>query len=134
MIVVAAGMVVREGRVLIARRPEGRHLAGKWEVPGGKLEEGESPEEALRRELREEMNIETRIGRIRAVKYFRYPEKDVLLLFYWAELVWGEPENVDCGGFAWARPEELKGYDFAPADAELIAELSERGFDKAGER
>ena len=127
-IIVAAGIVVRDGRALIARRPEGRHQGGKWEFPGGKLEEGESPEAALARELREELNIETRVGRIRDVRFFRYPERDVLLLFYWAELVSGEPENVDCGGFAWARPEELCRYDFAPADAGLIAELAEEGF------
>ena len=53
MIVVAAGLVVRDGRVLISRRPEGRHQGGKWEFPGGKLEVGESPEESLVRELRE---------------------------------------------------------------------------------
>ena len=95
MIVVAAGLVVRDGRVLISRRPEGRHQGGKWEFPGGKLEVGESPEEALVRELREELGIETKTGRIREVKFYQYPDRDVLLLFYWSRLVSGWPRKID---------------------------------------
>lgn len=133
MIVVAAGLVVRDGRVLISRRPEGRHQGGKWEFPGGKLEVGESPEEALVRELREELGIETKTGRIREVKFYQYPDRDVLLLFYWSRLVSGWPRKIDCGDFAWAMPQELPEYDFAPADAELIVDLAKEGFPAAGD-
>lgn len=64
MIAVVAGVLFREGRLMLCRRPEGKELAGKWEFPGGKLEEGESPEQALERELREELAIDVRVGRV----------------------------------------------------------------------
>jgi len=81
-VVVAAAVVIQEGRVLLTRRAEGQHLAGMWEFPGGKLEEGESPEAAVVRECREECGIEVEVADILDVTHHRYPGKDVLLLFY----------------------------------------------------
>ncbi len=74
-VVVAAAVVIREGRVLLTRRAEGQHLAGLWEFPGGKLEDGESPEEALVRECREECGIEVAVSEILEVTHHRYPQK-----------------------------------------------------------
>ena len=124
MIAVVAALAARDGRLLIARRPEGRHMGGRWEFPGGKLEKDELPEEALRRELREELDVEAEIGPIRAAIPYSYPEKDVLLLFYSARLK-GEPRPVDEAALAWASPEELAGYDLAPVDALMARRLAQ---------
>ena len=119
MIAVVAALAERDGKLLIARRPEDRHMGGKWEFPGGKLEKGELPEEALRRELEEELGVDAEIGSIAAAIPYSYPEKDVLLLFYKARLL-GEPKPIDEAALAWARPEELLCFDLAPLD-ELMA-------------
>ena len=120
MIAVVAALAERDGKLLIARRPADRHMGGKWEFPGGKLERGETPEEALRRELKEELGVEAAVGRIRAAIPYSYPEKDVLLLFYAARLA-GEPRPIDEAELCWVCPEELGRFDLAPVDA-LMAE------------
>lgn len=121
--VVVAAVVVRDGRVLLTRRLEGQHLAGLWEFPGGKLEGGESPEEALVRECREECGIEVEVGEIVDVTYHRYPEKDVLLLFYRCELRAGEVRHLQVADHAWVAPSELDEYPLPPADERVIARI-----------
>ena len=120
MIVVAA--VVRRGEriMLCQRRPEA-HNGLKWEFPGGKLEPGEGPEDALRRELREELEIDVDVGRVRDAVYHRYADRDVLVLFYDCRIAAGEPRTADCNAIAWALPGELGEYDFAGADAAFVA-------------
>ncbi len=124
MIAVAAALAARDGKLLIARRPEGRHMGGRWEFPGGKLEKGELPEEALRRELKEELGVDAEIGPIRAAIPYSYPEKEVLLLFYSARLA-GEPRPIDEAALAWAGVQELAGYDLAPVDRLMAARLAQ---------
>ena len=124
MIAVVAALAAKEGRLLIAQRPMGRHMGGKWEFPGGKLEKGETPEAALRRELNEELGVDADIGPIRAAIPYSYPEKDVLLLFYSARLM-GEPRPIDEAALAWVTPDELAGYDLAPVDALMAKRLRE---------
>lgn len=119
-LLVVAGVVVRDGRVMLCQRKKDKHNGLKWEFPGGKLEPGESPEEALRRELREELSIETEVGRVVDAVYYRYPDRDVLLLFYRCEIVSGEPRTVDCNAIAWAKAEDVAGYDFAGADRVFV--------------
>lgn len=121
--VVVAAVIVRDGRVLLTRRLEGQHLAGLWEFPGGKLEGGESPEEALVRECREECGIEVEVGEIVDVTYHRYPEKDVLLLFYRCELRAGEVRHLQVADHAWVAPSELDDYPLPPADERVIARI-----------
>lgn len=121
--VVAAAVVIRDGRVLLTRRAEGQHLAGLWEFPGGKLEEGESPEEALVRECREECGIEVDVEEILDVTHHRYPEKDVLLLFYRCELRAGEVRHLQVADHAWVPPSELPDYSLPPADARVVARV-----------
>lgn len=123
MIAVVAGLMVRDGKLLIARRPEGKHMAGKWEFPGGKIEKGESPERALERELEEELGVRTETGRIYHVIAHSYPDKDVLLLFYRSVLVEGEPHPVEEAEVRWIAPEELRRFDWAEADAPLVDRL-----------
>ncbi len=127
MIPVVAALIVRDGRLLIARRPEGKHMAGRWEFPGGKLECGESPEEAIEREIREELAAEIRAGRVYQAIAYSYPEKDVLLLFYAASVVSGEPRPVEEAEIRWITLEELDEYTFAPVDAMLVERLKRDG-------
>ena len=127
MIPVVAALIVRDGRLLIARRPEGKHMAGRWEFPGGKLEKGESPEEAIDREIREELAAEIRAGRVYQAIAYSYPEKDVLLLFYAASVVSGEPRPVEEAEIRWITLEELDEYTFAPVDAMLVERLKRDG-------
>jgi 8-oxo-dGTP diphosphatase len=119
-IVVAAAVVIEQGKVLLTRRHEGSHLAGLWEFPGGKLEDGESPEEALVRECREECGIEVSVGEVLDVTHHRYPEKDVLLLFYRCELRAGEVRHLQVADHAWVEPSDLGRYRLPPADHRVV--------------
>ena len=120
---VAAAVLRRDGRLLITRRPPGAHLAGLWEFPGGKRKEGESHEECLRRELREELGVEAAVGTLLREVRHAYPEKVVHLRFYECRLVRGEPEPIGCRELRWVLPDELASFEFPPADAELLGEL-----------
>lgn len=126
-IVVAAAVVIRDTRVLLTRRAEGQHLAGMWEFPGGKLEDGESPEEALARECREECGIDVEVGEILDVTHHRFPKKDVLLLFYRCELRGGEVLHLQVADHAWVLPTELDRYPLPPADDRVVARIQALG-------
>lgn len=122
-IVVAAAVVIEDGRVLLTRRVDGQHLAGMWEFPGGKLEEGEAPEAAVIRECREECGIEVEVTDILDVTRHRYPEKDVLLLFYRCELRAGEVQHLQVADHAWVAPSELDSYPLPPADERVVQRI-----------
>ncbi|MFW2390562.1 MAG: 8-oxo-dGTP diphosphatase MutT [Polyangiales bacterium] len=122
-IVVAAAVIIRDGRVLLTRRAKGQHLAGMWEFPGGKLEEGEAPEDALVRECLEECGIEVEVAEILDVTHHSYPEKDVLLLFYLCELRAGEVRNIEIADHAWVTPEEIDDYSLPPADERVVERI-----------
>lgn len=128
MTVIVAAAVVREGdRYLLTKRPRGTHFEGLWEFPGGKLESGESPEAALARECAEECGIDVVIEDVLDVAFHRYPEKDVLLLFYACRL--GARRTVEHRGVVehvWARASELRGHALPPPDERVVAKL-ERG-------
>jgi 8-oxo-dGTP diphosphatase len=123
-VIVAAGVLVEGGRALLTRRKAGSHLAGLWEMPGGKVEEGEDPKDALVRELREEIGVEVAVGSSVCVTFHRYEDaqKAVLLLFYEVTRVAGSPEPraLDVAELRWASAEDLDGLDFPPADVEVI--------------
>ena len=121
MLVVVAGVVIRQGRVMLCQRRAEVHNGLKWEFPGGKIEPGESPEQALARELREELAVDVSVGRAQDVVFHRYPDRDVLLLFYRCALTRGEPRAVDCNAVAWATADEVPAYDFAGADRTFAA-------------
>jgi 8-oxo-dGTP diphosphatase len=129
-VTVAAGVVVEQGQVLLTQRKAGGHLAGMWEFPGGKVEPGEDPRDALRRELREELGIETVVGEIVDVAFHRYDDTDkaVLLLFFEASRVPGSaaPRAVDVAAFEWATAEALVPGRFPPADVAVLAKVHAR--------
>lgn len=120
LLVVAGVVIDDDNRIMLCQRRPEVHNGLKWEFPGGKLEPGESPEEALRRELREELSIGVEVGHAADNVYFRYPDRDVLLMFYMCKIVEGAPRAVDCNAIEWARIEDVPGYDFAGADAVFV--------------
>lgn len=122
---VAAGLLFAEGRLLLAQRPPGSHLAGCWEFPGGKLEPGESWEDALVRELHEELGARVEVGPLVEEITHAYPGKTVHLRFYRCRLVDGTPEPRGCSALAWVDQPGLSGFDFPEADALLIRRLRE---------
>lgn len=121
---VAAGLVERDGCILITRRKAGSHLEGLWEFPGGKREPAESWDDCLVRELREELGIGVAVGALRHETVHEYPGKTVHLRFYAAVLTSGEPRAIECQEVAWVRPADLPRYEFPEADRELVALLA----------
>ena len=119
---VVAAVIERDGKLLITRRPEGSHLSGLWEFPGGKPQPGETFEQALRREIAEELGAELSVGeRIETIEW-QYPDKRVRLVFFRCD-VRGEPRPLEGQEMAWVTPAELARYEFPPADAALIQRL-----------
>jgi 8-oxo-dGTP diphosphatase len=129
-VVVAAAVVVEGGRVLVTQRKAGTHLAGAWEFPGGKVEAGEDPREALRRELREELGIETTVGEILDVTFHRYEDADkaVLLLFFEAARMASSPgpQPLDVAALRWSACDDLRDEEFPPADVPVLRKLRAR--------
>src|SRR5580698_3527980 len=129
-VVVAAAVLIEESRVLLTQRRVGTHLAGAWEFPGGKVEPGEDPREALRRELSEELGIEATAGEILDVTFHRYEDADkaVLLLFFEATRDAGSPDPraLDVAAFRWAPAADLDPAHFPPADVAVLAKVRSR--------
>jgi len=123
--VVAAVIRDEEGRVLLAQRPEGRHMGGLWEFPGGKIDDGEAPGETLVRELDEELGIEIVVQRPLTFAVHEEPGLRILLLFYGARIARGEPHGHEGQAVEWVAVTELPSLPTPPADAELIRLLME---------
>jgi 8-oxo-dGTP diphosphatase len=124
--VVAGALYDEAGRVLIAERPEGKALAGRWEFPGGKLHDGEAPYAGLVRELREELGIEVHAAE-RLMRYpATYPGKTVWLDL-WVVSAWsGEVRGLDGQALKWVEPAGLHGEDILEADAPMVEALARR--------
>ena len=122
--VVAAVIRDRTGRLLLARRPEGRHMAGLWEFPGGKVHDGEAPAAALERELAEELGLEITVGDPITFATHEEPGLRILLLFYEAAIRSGDPHPREGQEVAWVPPAELRRYPTPPADAALVERLA----------
>lgn len=125
-VLVVAAVCFEGARVLLTQRPAGTHLAGHWEFPGGKMEPGESPEEALVREMREECGVEVAVGPVLDVTHWRYPTKSVLLLFYEARITAGEVQHLGVAAHTWATRAELDDHTFPPADVRVLGRIRER--------
>jgi len=111
------------GRVLLAQRPPGKHLAGMWEFPGGKLEPGESPRDALVRELREELGIDVLDAEPLLQIPFDYPER-ILLLDTWRVDRWhGQPRSMEGQPLQWSFPRDIAPTTLAPADRPVLEAL-----------
>lgn len=120
---VVALLLLQGEKVLVAQRPANDRLASKWEFPGGKIEKGESPEEALIREILEELGVSIRIlSYFNTVEYFE-PPVPLRLHSYFAQLQGGEPEPQEHQNIKWVSLNELLALDFAPADIVLAQNL-----------
>lgn len=124
-IVVACALIDRDGRVLLARRPPGKHMAGLWEFPGGKVHDGETPEAALIRELNEELAIDTKESCLAPFTFasHAYESFHLLMPLYLCRVWQGDPTGREGQELAWVRPVRLRDYEMPPADIPLVAML-----------
>ena len=127
VLVATVAMIDPDGRVLLARRPEGKSMAGLWEFPGGKVEAGETPEAALDRELREELGVEICVPCLAPLSFASHAYDDFhLLMPLYSLRKWdGIARPREGQELAWVRPERLRDYAMPPADAPLVAALQD---------
>jgi 8-oxo-dGTP diphosphatase len=125
VLVVACALIDPDGRVLIAQRPAGKAMGGLWEFPGGKIEPGERPEEALIRELFEELGIEVQESCLAPFSFasHTYPDFHLLMPLYVCRRWAGAPQAREHTALKWVRPKELKDYPMPPADVPLVPML-----------
>jgi 8-oxo-dGTP diphosphatase len=126
-VIVAAGVIIEHGKVLVSRRKAGTHLEGVWEFPGGKVEPGEDPRDTVRRELHEELGVTCVAGEILDVTFHHYPEahKSVLLLFFACTRApqSAAPQALDVAEVAWFGPGDLTDSAFPPADLAVLRKV-----------
>lgn len=120
---VAAGLIFRDGKILITQRHEGAHLGGLWEFPGGKRERDETFEACLVRELQEELGINVTVVALFESITHEYPEKTVHLRFFVCWLEGGEPRPIGCAALKWVSKAELNDFQFPAADERLLEKL-----------
>ena len=121
---VVAAIVESEGRYLVTRRQAGVHMAGLWEFPGGKVDATETDEQALRREMAEELGVDVGVEDLCLSTSHEYPDRTVTLYFYRCSLA-GAPMPLLGQEMRWATREDLRGLEFPPADRDLIALLTD---------
>jgi 8-oxo-dGTP diphosphatase len=120
MIEVVAAIVERDGKYLIARRASGKHLAGYWEFPGGKIEKGEAPEESLRREMWEEFGIHADVGDYLGDNVHDYGSQNIRLLAYQVTVRGELLQSTDHDCIEWVVLEDMRNYQLAEADIPLL--------------
>lgn len=127
VLVAACALIDADGRILLAQRPKGKSMEGLWEFPGGKVEPGETPEETLVRELREELGIETKIACLAPLTFasHAYPTFHLLMPLYVCRRFEGTPRGVEGQALKWVRPQALRDYPMPPADEPLIPMLQD---------
>lgn len=121
---VVAAVIAKAGKVLVCQRTKHQTMPLKWEFPGGKIEEGEQPRDALRRELHEELGIQATVGSEIMRLQHRYPNgMSVELRFFMVREYQGEMQNKIFRDLQWAEPKDLQSYDFLEADEKVVREL-----------
>jgi 8-oxo-dGTP diphosphatase len=125
---VVAALIVRDGKILVCQRTRHQTMPLKWEFPGGKIEEGEQPRNALHRELEEELGIDATIGdEVARIRHDYKSGNSVELRFFAVRQYRGEIENRIFKDLQWATPTELPSFDFLEADLKLVSDLSTGG-------
>jgi 8-oxo-dGTP diphosphatase len=125
LLVAACALLDRDGRVLLARRPQGKHMAGLWEFPGGKIEAGERPEQTIIRELREELGIDVTEACLAPLTFasHAYADFHLLMPLFVCRRWSGRVEPREGQEVKWVRPVRLRDYPMPPADAPLVPHL-----------
>jgi mutator protein MutT len=126
IIEVSAALIFQGSKLLITQRHAHAHLGGLWEFPGGKREAGETFEQCLIREIREELGVEISVGELFEKITHDYPEKSVHLKFFRCELLSGEPQPLDCAALKWVEKSALVAHEFPAADVQLLKKLRAR--------
>jgi mutator protein MutT len=124
---VAAGLIWKNEKLLIATRPKGTHLEGFWEFPGGKLEEGESLKECLKREIEEELNVKVKVDKLFLTVDHEYPDKKISLHVFNCTWVMGEPAPQQRQETRWVMVPDLSRLTFPPPDIQVIKALVKEG-------
>lgn len=127
VLVAACALIDADGRILLAQRPEGKNLAGLWEFPGGKVENGETPEDALIRELQEELGITTQHACLAPLTFasYTYEKFHLLMPLYICRRYEGIARSMEGQALKWVRPNDLRSYPMPPADEPLIPFLTD---------
>ena len=120
---VTAALIRHDERILIAQRGRDKRFASQWEFPGGKVRPDESLEDCLRREIKEELNLEIRVDRHCCTVHHRYPEFDIELITFWCSIMAGELRLTEHEQVRWITLAEASQYDFVEADLKVIAAL-----------
>ena len=120
---VVAALITRGEKFMITRRPDGKERAGLWEFVGGKAEEGESLQDALVRECREEIGVTVAVGEPYMTVEYDYPDINVRLTLFRATITEGEPLPMENNAIAWITADEIENYPFVPADKDILDRL-----------
>lgn len=128
MVEVVAALIRDNDKILICQRPENKARALLWEFVGGKVEKGETKEQALVRECREELNVTLAVGDVFAEVTHEYPDITVHLTLFNATIASGVPEKIEHNDVRWVSVSELKNYEFCPADEEILKRLKAFSF------
>jgi mutator protein MutT len=123
---VTAGLIFRDGRLLLTKRPQGKHLAGFWEFPGGKQEENESLEACLEREIKEELGLEVHAGKHVLTIDHDYQGQSISLHLFECAEIRGEPKPLESPEIRWVLPQELSQYRLPPPDLEILPAVLKR--------
>ena len=123
MKLVTAAILVKDKKILIAKRPADDKLAGNWEFPGGTIKDDEIQKECLKREMHEEFGIDVEVGTFFDSSIYEYDHGEIILLAYWVKWLSGDIELKAHSEIAWVTPAEMRNYDFAPADIPFVLKL-----------
>jgi len=124
MLNVTCAIIIQDNKILCVQRGIGRHLAGKWEFPGGKIHEGESPEDSVMREVREELDLDVEVREALAPVTYSYPDKAVRLMPFLCRVTGGRLHLHEHQAFEWLRPGDLGKLDWCEADQPILEELT----------
>ena len=123
---VVGALIESDGKFLVAKRKHDDSFGGLWEFPGGCIEHGEAPKEALRREIKEELGIDVEVGRLVFECEDEIPTLKILIYLYECRIISGEPRPVDCAEVRWVELEGLRRIDLAPADRKILEWIEKR--------